>query len=99
MAGTVYQGDVGLEIVLDCGCDVSGAVGAAVAVRTPSGAVVAWPAETAAAGGGGVTCLRCLTRAGDLAEAGTYRLQASLTLGGWTGRGRTAILVVKPKFS
>uniref|UniRef100_I2PYP3 Uncharacterized protein n=1 Tax=Desulfovibrio sp. U5L TaxID=596152 RepID=I2PYP3_9BACT len=98
MAGTVYQGDVGLEIILDCGCDLSGAVGTAVAVRMPSGTVLSWPAETAGAGGG-VTCLRCVTRAGDLAEAGTYRLQASLTLGGWTGLGRTASLVVKPKFS
>jgi hypothetical protein len=98
MAGTIYQGDVGLEIMLDCGCDVSAAVEPAVAVRTPAGAVLSWPAETAD-GGRGVTCLRCVTRAGDLAEAGTYRLQASLTLGGWTGRGRTATLVVKPKFS
>jgi len=98
MAGTIYQGDIGLEILLDCGRDVSGADDAAILVKTPSGAVMTWPAGKKAADGT-VTSISYVTRVGDLAEAGTYRLQASLTLGDWAGLGKTATLVVRAKFS
>lgn len=94
MANTLYQGDVGLEILVDCGCDITGATNAALVVRTPSGAVRLWPAEVADA-----RCLRYRTRPGDLAESGTYRLQASLSTGDWTGLGKTAGFRVTPKFS
>ena len=36
---------------------------------------------------------------GDLDEAGVYKLQAALTLGDWSGLGRTASFTVRPRFS
>lgn len=98
MAESIYQGDVGLEILVDCGRDIAGAVSAALAVRLPSGAVRTWPAAVAGLGQT-ASHLRYVTGPNDLAEAGTYKVQAVLTLGDWSGTGRTATLVVRPKFS
>ena len=98
MADTLYRGDVGLEILVDCGRDIAGAGTPALQVRTPSGAVRSWPA-TVAVIGQTASYLRYVTGPGDLAEAGSYKIQASLTLGDWSGTGRTATLVVRPQFS
>ena len=98
MQESVYQGDVGLEILVDCQADITAAVSPALSVRTPSGAVRLWPA-TVAVVGQTASWLRCVTGPGDLAETGTYRVQASLDLGDWSGSGRTAQFVVRPRFS
>lgn len=98
MTDAIYQGDVGLEILVDCGRDVSAAAAPALLVRLPSGVTRAWPARVAGPGQDAVR-LRYVTAAGDLAEAGTYKLQASLTLGDWSGRGRTASFTVRPQFA
>ena len=98
MADTIYQGDVGLEILVDCGRDLTGATSPTLRVRLPSGAARVWP--TAVAGSGqDAAKLRYVTRPGDLAEAGVYKLQAVLTLGDWSGSGRTASFTVRPRFS
>jgi hypothetical protein len=94
MANTIYQGDVGLEILVDCGRDISRADAAALSVRTPSGAVHTWPATVTDG-----NALRYVTRPGDLAAPGLYRLQATLSTGDWTGRGKTATFFVTPNFS
>ena len=98
MRETIYQGDVGLEILVDCGEDIAGAAAPALSVRTPSGAVRRWPATVEVAGQT-ASLLRYVTGPGDLAEAGTYRVQASLGLGDWSGSGRTTQFVVRPQFS
>ncbi len=98
MADTIYQGDVGLEILVDCGRDLTGAVSPTLRVRVPSGATRSWPA-TVAGSGQDAAKLRYVTRSGDLAEAGVYKLQAALTLGDWSGLGRTASFTVRPQFS
>ena len=98
MAESIYRGDVGLEILVDCGRDIAGAGRAALRVRTPSGAVRSWPAAVAVVGQT-ASHLRYVTGPGDLAEAGSYKIQAALTLGDWSGTGRTATLVVRPHFS
>ncbi|WP_428562079.1 MAG: hypothetical protein ACP59X_20465 [Solidesulfovibrio sp. DCME] len=94
----IYQGDTGLEILVDCGCDIAGAGSPGLLVRTPSGAVRRFSGALAARDG--VTRLiRYVTQPGDLAEAGVYRIQASLTLGDWSGLGKTARLTVRPRFN
>jgi hypothetical protein len=98
MADTIYQGDVGLEILVDCGRELTGAASPFLRVRLPSGVVRSWPA-TVAAPDQGARHLRYVTRPGDLAEAGVYKIQAALTLGDWSGCGRTASFVVQPQFS
>lgn len=98
MTDTIYQGDVGLEILLDCGRDIAGAFEPAILARTPSGAVRTFPGALKVVDG--VTrCISYVTQTGDLAEAGVYRLQAFLRLGDWSGTGRTARLLVRPRFS
>ncbi|WP_300163385.1 hypothetical protein [Solidesulfovibrio sp.] len=95
---SVYQGDTGVELLVDCGRDIAGASAPALLVRVPSGAVRAFAGSLVEADG--VTRhIRYVTRAGDLAEAGVYRVQASLTLGGWSGVGRTAMFAVRARFS
>lgn len=94
----IYQGDTGLEILVDCGCDITGAANPALLVRAPSGTVCSL-AGTLAAKDGLTRCIRYVTKAGDLAEAGVYRVQASLTLGDWSGLGKTARLTVRPRFN
>lgn len=98
MADTIYRGDVGLEILVDCGRDIAGAGNPSLLVRTPSGAVRSWPAAVAVVGQT-ASHLRYVTGPGDLTEAGSYKIQASLTLGDWSGTGRTATLVVRSQFS
>ena len=98
MADTINQGDVGLEILVDCGRDLTGAVSPTLRVRLPSGAVRSWPAAVAGSGQDAAR-LRYVTRPGDLAEAGVYKLQAALTLGDWSGLGRTASFTVRPRFA
>ena len=98
MADTIYQGDVGLEILVDCGRDLTGAASPTLRVRLPSGAARSWPAAVAGTGQDAAK-LRYVTRPGDLAEAGVYKLQAALTLGDWSGLGRTASFTVRPRFA
>ena len=98
MADTIYQGDVGLEILVDCVRDLTGAASPALRVRLPSGATRTWPAAVAGSGQDAAK-LRYVTRPGDLAEAGVYKLQAALTLGDWSGLGRTASFTVRPRFA
>ncbi|MEA5090610.1 hypothetical protein [Solidesulfovibrio sp.] len=95
---SIYQGDTGVELLVDCGRDIAGAVGPVLRVRAPSGAVRVFPGSLVEKDG--VTRhIRYVTRAGDLDEAGVYRIQAALTLGDWTGVGRTARLAVRARFS
>lgn len=94
MADTFYQGDVGLKIELDCGQDISTATNRTIQVRKPDGSTCAWAAAVESN-----ELLTYTTTSGDLAQSGTYKLQASLTLGDWTGRGKTATLIVLPYFS
>lgn len=94
MADTFYQGDVGLKIELDCGRDISTSTNRAIQVRKPDGATAEWAASVE-----DNNYLAYTTASGDLAQPGTYKLQASMTLGDWTGRGKTAAIVVLPLFS
>ena len=92
MADKVFVGDVGTAIILDCGEDVSGGSNPRIAYQKPSyesGASGEWVAEVYQS-----NYLKYVTVDGDLDEAGDYRVQAKLTLSGWTGRGETALFKV-----
>lgn len=91
MNNKVYVGDVGTEIVLDCGCDVSDMLSATVRVQKPDGSESSWEAELKV---GEETKIVHVTAAGDLDQAGKYRLQASPALQDWQGRGETVVLRV-----
>ncbi len=93
----IYVGDVGLDVVVDCGCDISGARETAILVRRPDGAAVRWAASIYAMNGE-ARYLRYATRPGDLSMPGLYKAQAALALGAWSGMGETARFIVRKPF-
>ncbi len=77
----VYVGDTGTLIELDTGVILAGATVLEIKARKPDGTVATWTASAAA------TKLQFTTLANTLDQAGTWRLQASVTLpsGKWLG--------------
>lgn len=81
----IILGDVGTEIILDCGVDVSSATEREIVVKKPNGAEVVWTAEPA-----GTTSIRYFLTEGDVDMSGNWRLQARITMPGWHGHGEIA---------
>ena len=92
-----YVGDVGTEIILDCGMDIAAASNVHIHVKKPDGSIEAWDAAIHEIDGA-YNYLRYVTQSGDFDVAGEYRVQAGLTLSGWTGRGETATFDVGEDF-
>ena len=86
---TVFIGDTGTEIVLDCGIDVSTATVRNIIVRKHNGTKVTWGAVA-----DGTTAIKYVTSAGDLDVPGTWKLQAYVEMPGWKGLGEVATLTV-----
>ena len=85
----VYVGDIGTVITVDCGTTITGATDLALNVRKPDGTEVEWvPAIS------GTDSLEYTTVSGDFDQAGRYKLQASLTIDGWSGLGEVASFLV-----
>ena len=97
MADPIYVGDIGTEITVDCGQEITGATNTKLVVQTPLGGTEEWTAVVVSVGGK-TQYLRYTTKAGDIAIPGVYRLQSYLTLGSWTGSGKTAQIAVKDRF-
>lgn len=93
----IYVGDTGLAIVLDCGEDITGATDTVMYVKKPDGTFVTWTAEVLTVSGE-TRYLRYYTQAGDLDTKGRWRIQAGLTVSGWTGRGETTTFRVYDVF-
>lgn len=89
MTNKYYVGDVGTDIIVDCGSTIIGATDTTLKVKKPDGTEVEWIATI-----DGATNLKYTTIAGDFSVSGTYFLQASLALGGWTGLGETVQFVI-----
>ena len=88
-----YPGETGTEIRVDCGVDVSSATATYIYCKKPTGTVVTWTATVYNS-----NYLRYYTLATDFDVAGTYRIQAGVTIGTWTGRGETATFEVTPLY-
>jgi len=88
-----YVGDIGVNIDVDCGTDISTATGQVLKVKKPGGAEVEWTASIY-----NTNYLRHTTVDGDFDEEGEYKLQSYLTLSGWTGLGETASFTIYNKF-
>ena len=80
-----YVGDVGTDIIVDCGVDITGATDTTMKVKKPDGTTVSWTATVYNS-----NYLKFTTIADSFDQAGVWKLQSSLTLGGWTGLGETA---------
>lgn len=93
MAGKVYVGDVGTQIVLDCGQDISAASVRKIEVRKPDKTEVSWTATAS-----GTNAVAFITLADTLNMAGVWQMQAHVTLPSGEWRGETAPLRVYAKF-
>ena len=92
MANKYYENDIGTEIIVDCGEDISLATGTTLEVQKPGGEAVSWVASIYQ-----TNYLKYTTIAGDFIP-GIYKLNAKLTLGAWTGHGETATFTVYERF-
>lgn len=86
---TVFVGDVGTEILLDCGTDISTGTLLKIKAKKPTGARVAWTAAL-----DGTDRIKYAVQAGDLDVAGPWSLQAYVEMPGWSGHGEIAALSV-----
>lgn len=86
---TVYTGDVGTEIILDCVDDVSAATVRNIKVRKPNGLRTTWAATL-----DGTTKIKYVIQTGDLDVIGNWALQAYVEIPGWKGSGKLVTLVV-----
>lgn len=86
----VFTGDVGTEIEVDCGVDVSTATVRKLKVRRPNGTQVEWAASAK-----GTTKISYVVADGDLSMPGVWQIQAYIEMPGWKGRGGIAKLEVK----
>ena len=86
---TIFVGDVGTEIVLNCGVDISASTVRKIIARKPNGQRVEWAADPF-----GVDAITYTTLVGDISHAGTMTLQAYVEMPGWKGYGNKAIVMV-----
>lgn len=85
MATKVYIGDIGTEVLVNCGSIITGASNTKMKVRKPNGDIAEWAASIS-----GTDSLIYTVVSGDFDQEGIYLLQASLTINGWSGLGETA---------
>jgi hypothetical protein len=90
----VYVGDIGTEIILDCGSDISAATVRKIKAKKPNGSTVEWTASASGTNG-----IKYATLTGDLSMAGVWYLQAYVETAAWKGLGETFELVVSPEFA
>ena len=94
----MYQTDIGTVVNIsilenDSGAAVvvTGATSITIEVQKPSGATASWTSTV----GTDTTSIEHTIVAGDLTEQGYYKLRPKFTLGGWSGRGRPALVDVR----
>lgn len=93
MSNKSYIGDIGTEIIVDCGSVITGATNLKLEIRKPDGTLVEWIPTIHL-----TNYLKYTVVTGDFDQAGTYLLQSSLSINGWSGLGETALFVVYNPF-
>ena len=88
-----YKDAVGVDIILDCGADITGATDTKIKVEKPDGTEVEWAATIYNS-----NYLKYTTVADDLDQEGVYKMQAYLTLSGFTGAGDTVSVRVYDEY-
>ena len=87
---SVFVGDLGVKIILDCGTSIAAATTRTIKYRKPGGEVKSWTGTQETT----TTISYTTTAATDLDEAGTWQLQAYVVTPSWTLSGRIARLKV-----
>lgn len=88
-----YVDNVGATLILDCKTTLTGATSVKIAVMKPDGSTTEWTAAVYL-----TNYIKYTIVADDFNIAGDYRVQAQFVLGGWSGRGETAIFRVYKKY-
>lgn len=86
----MFVGDIGTEISLDCGMDISAATVRRIIVKKPNDDVVSWDAVL-----DGESSIKYIAQPGDIDMAGEWQIQAYIEMPGWNGRGEIVYLDVK----
>jgi len=86
----IYKNDIGTELILDCGVDVSTATVRKVRVRNPFGGVKEFSAVANTS-----NTIKYVLVDGDFNVAGNWQVQAYIEMPGWKGRGEWATVEVK----
>lgn len=89
-----YVGDIGTEILVDTGSDISTATSVSLKVQKPSGKEAVWVGTVY-----DTDYIRYVVKTGDFNEVGTYRVQAYVTLPSWSGLGDTAVFTISARFT
>lgn len=97
MSNKIYVGDIGLAILANCGVETTEAENIVMEVTKPDGTIATWNTEITSVGGI-PNYLVHYTEAGDLDQAGTYRVQPKFRLSTWNGLGETAKFKVYEAF-
>lgn len=95
MDSVIYVGDVGTEIILDCGSSVATATAQKILFKRPDKTTGEWVAEKVA---GNANQIRYILQAGDVAVAGIWVMQAYVVMPGWTGKGKSVKVTVRANF-
>jgi hypothetical protein len=94
-----YVGEIGCEIIIDTGMDLSNALALQLNVKKPDGTLATWLASAYAFSSMQNTGIIYTTVDGDFDQAGTYEIQPSITLSDWQGLAQTAKIVIYDKFA
>lgn len=90
MASVIFVGDVGTEIILNCGSDISTGTLFQIKVTTPLGKSRTWAATLE-----GLTSIKHILQNGDIDSAGEWVLQAYVEMPNWKGRGQPVTITVE----
>ena len=89
---SIYLGDVGTEIIIDCGAPISAATKCEIKFSRPSGTTGTWIATLKT-----TTSISYVTQADDIDELGLWWVQAYIETPAWKLYGKaTTIEVLSP---
>ena len=86
---TLFIGDTGTQIILDCGSNISTATILHIVCRKPDGTKVTWSGVLE-----GTNTIKYTVGTGDLDVAGVWKLQSYVDMPGWKGYGDVVNLLV-----
>lgn len=89
----LYVGTIGTVFQVDTGYSLATATSVSLKITKPSGKTVSWTGTKS------TTKIQYTTKAGDLDEAGVWKLQAYIASTAWTGLGETTTFTVYDEYT
>lgn len=92
-----YVGEIGTNVILNVGVDISASTAAEIHVKKPDGTTVTW-SPTVYTFNGDTFFLKYTTTTGDFDQVGKYKVQPYVVLPDWKGYGKTSYFLIYPLF-